>query len=84
MNVRAIRPSEIAALTEIWLRSVRATHGFLSEADIAALEPLVRDQVLPNLEVWVLCGRAGLPIGFMAGRPFPLLHLREVTAAGQT
>ena len=64
MNIRSRQPGEIPVLVEIWLRSVRATHGFLSEQDIAALEPLVREQVLPKLEVWVL--ETDAPIGFMA------------------
>jgi putative acetyltransferase len=66
VNIRSRRHSEIPALVEIWLRSVRATHGFLSEQDIAALEPLVRDRVLPGLEVWVLCDDRDTPVGFMA------------------
>ena len=64
MNIRSRQSGEIPVLVEIWLRSVRATHGFLSEQDIAALEPLVREQVLPKLEVWVL--ETDAPIGFMA------------------
>jgi putative acetyltransferase len=64
VNIRSALSPDIPALVEIWLRSVRATHGFLSEQDIAALEPLVREQVLPKLEVWVLETEA--PIGFMA------------------
>lgn len=66
MNIRSRRDGEISTLVEIWLRSVRATHGFLSEQDIAALEPLVRERVLPKLEVWVLCDDADTPVGFMA------------------
>ena len=66
MNIRSRQGGEIPALVEIWLRSVRATHGFLSEQDIASLEPLVREQVLPKLEVWVLCDESDKPVGFMA------------------
>jgi putative acetyltransferase len=66
VRIRAAAADEIDRLVDIWLRSVRATHGFLTEDDIRALEPLVRDQVLPKLEVWVLCTEADRPIGFMA------------------
>ncbi len=66
MNIRSALSPEIPALVEIWLRSVRATHSFLTEQDIAALEPLVRERVLPKLEVWVLCDEADKPVGFMA------------------
>lgn len=66
MNIRSALSKEIPALVEIWLRSVRATHNFLSEQDIATLEPLVREEVLPKLEVWVLCDDSDTPVGFMA------------------
>ncbi len=49
----------------MWLRSVRATHTFLSEADIQALLPVVRHQALPALELWVLSTDDGAPIGFL-------------------
>lgn len=62
-----IRPSTAAdrdALLSIWLRSVRASHTFLTEADIQELLPLVRDAALPALELYVLeCD--GAAIGFM-------------------
>lgn len=44
---------------------MRATHHFLNESDIQALVPVVRDQALPHLEVWVLCTPADTPVGFM-------------------
>jgi putative acetyltransferase len=49
---------------EIWLRSVRATHTFLTEEDIQSFLPLVR-QGLPELELWVLCSEDNAPLGFM-------------------
>lgn len=49
----------------IWEQSVRASHDFLSEQDIQALVPIVRDQALPGLEVWVLRDGTSAPIGFM-------------------
>ena len=44
---------------------MRASHDFLSEQDIQMLLPIVRDQALPSLEVWVLCDETSAPIGFM-------------------
>jgi putative acetyltransferase len=49
---------------DIWLRSVKATHTFLTDKDIQSLLPEVRDLALPNLELWVLCSE-GRPIGFL-------------------
>lgn len=52
-------------LVALWRRSVLATHTFLSVADVDALMPLVRHEVLGSLEVWVLENRSTV-IGFMA------------------
>lgn len=65
MTLREARPGERALLLDLWLRSVRATHRFLTEADIQALYPLVRDRALPTLELWVLCADGGAVAGFM-------------------
>src|SRR5262249_21892446 len=65
-------------LVALWERSVRATHDFLTEADIGALRPLVRDALNAEaLELWVLTERAGMPIGFMglAGHDIAALFL---------
>jgi putative acetyltransferase len=61
--IREGRTADRDALVAIWLRSVRATHAFLTEEDIQKLSPLVREQVLPALEIWVLV-RDDEPIGF--------------------
>jgi putative acetyltransferase len=53
-------------LVALWERSVRATHDFLSEADIVALRPLVEGALRDDaLELWVLVGAGDVPIGFM-------------------
>ncbi len=65
MNIRRAMPADHEMLLEIWLRSVRATHTFLSENDIQSFLPLVRDVALVELDVWVLCSVSGAPMGFM-------------------
>jgi len=66
VEIRRSRSDELDALVDIWLRSVRATHRFLTESDIQELLPLVRDEALPGLEeIWVLCVDGRTPIGFM-------------------
>ena len=65
MRIRQARPGEQGILLDIWLRSVRATHAFLTEADIQFFLPLVRDLALPVLELWVLVDEADVPLGFM-------------------
>jgi putative acetyltransferase len=66
VTIREATPSDRDALLDIWLRSVRATHTFLTEGQIQMLIPLVRDEALVKLEVWVLCAPSGEPAGFMA------------------
>jgi putative acetyltransferase len=99
MEIRPIKDADRDALVGIWLRSVRATHAFLTERDVQDLLPVVRDVVLRDagLGAWVLEFAPCEPAAFMglafylqngfvqagrserdsAGRPFPILHLRE-------
>lgn len=65
MNIRKSQSDDYPALLSLWEQSVRASHDFLSEHDVQSLLPIVRDQALPNLEVWVLCDDTSVPIGFM-------------------
>src|SRR5689334_3548765 len=65
-EIRRARPAEVGALVALWERSVRATHGFLAEADIAELPPQVDEALRGDaLELWVLAAPDGAPIGFM-------------------
>lgn len=65
MKIRPATAADTDSLVELWERSVRATHTFLSEEDIQYFLPLVREQALPNLEVWVLVAEYDQPMGFM-------------------
>jgi putative acetyltransferase len=65
MTIRAALPSDRDALLDIWQRSVRATHAFLTESDIQSMIPLVRNVALAELELWVLCAEGGRAIGFL-------------------
>jgi putative acetyltransferase len=66
MSIRRATPTDREALLDIWLRSVRATHAFLSEQDIQSFLPLVRDYLASaEPEFWVLCADSGAPVGFM-------------------
>jgi putative acetyltransferase len=65
MTIREALPTDRDTLLDIWLRSVRATHTFLTEADIQSLLPLVKDTALVELELWVLCADGGTAIGFL-------------------
>jgi putative acetyltransferase len=65
-HIRRARAGDYDTLVELWERSVRATHDFLTEDDIGALRPLVREALTDEaLELWVLAERADVPVGFM-------------------
>jgi putative acetyltransferase len=65
-QIRRARAADHDTLVALWERSVRATHDFLTEADIGTLRPLVREALSDDaLELWVLTERADVPIGFM-------------------
>jgi putative acetyltransferase len=53
------------AMHAVWERSVRATHSFLLEEDIAFFSPLVREIFGLDLEFWVVIEEERL-LGFMA------------------
>lgn len=65
-EIRRPLPDERETLLGIWLRSVRATHAFLTEDDIAFYRPLVRDALASDLELWAAYPGGRIPAGFMA------------------
>ncbi|WP_322012159.1 acetyltransferase [Paraburkholderia sp. J12] len=65
MNIRKRVAADNPVLLEIWHRSVRVTHTFLSAQDIDALYPQVRDLYLPAVEIWVCEDEAGQIAGFI-------------------
>ena len=66
MQIRRATPKDRDVLFDVWLRSVEATHAFVSDADIQAFKPLVRDYLASNeTEFWVLCDANGAVAGFM-------------------
>lgn len=55
------------ALHTIWLHSVRVTHTFLTEEDIAFFSPMVREMLASDIELWaVYDDKSGVAMGFMA------------------
>lgn len=65
ITIRTRMAAENAQLAAIWLRSVRASHHFLNEEDIARLYPLVLNDYLPAVNVWVAEDPAGELCGFI-------------------
>ena len=66
MLVRRSRVDDRPRLLDLWERSVRATHHFLTETDIVGLRPLVAEELASDaLEWWVLESAGERPIGFL-------------------
>ncbi|MBX8827379.1 acetyltransferase [Ochrobactrum sp. SFR4] len=64
ITIRKSTSSDAPVLSDIWRDSALATHDFLSQNDFKEIEAMVREQYLPNAEVWV-AEDAGKPVGFM-------------------
>ena len=66
MHVRLARGEDRDRLLEVWERSVRATHHFLTDADVQALRPLVAQEVASDaLQWWVVSSNEDPVIGFL-------------------
>jgi putative acetyltransferase len=66
MDIRRALPTDREVLLDIWLRSVRVTHTFVSEDDVRAMTPQVREYLTSSAtEFWVLCNESGAVMGFM-------------------
>jgi catechol 2,3-dioxygenase-like lactoylglutathione lyase family enzyme/GNAT superfamily N-acetyltransferase len=66
MHVRPAQAEDRNRLLEVWERSVRATHYFLTNADVLALRPLVAQELASDaLEWWVLATDHDGLIGFL-------------------
>ena len=66
MDIRLASSKDRTVLLDVWLRSVRTTHTFVSEEDIRSMIPQVRDYLASSApEFWVLCDDSGALMGFM-------------------
>lgn len=57
-------PELVGQLVDVWERSVRETHAFLSKGEIAEIKPFV-PQALMSVETLVVAKRDDAPVGFM-------------------
>lgn len=65
ITLRTSRANDRKALFDVWDASVRATHSFVSEADLDMYAGLVRDYYLPQTTVLVAADERDVPVGFM-------------------
>ena len=65
MNVIKASVGDHPAIVEVWEASVRATHRFLSEADIQFFKPLIRDEFLAAVDLYCVKDAKGGVLGFL-------------------
>jgi putative acetyltransferase len=64
-GVTPAREDDFARLLEVWEASVRATHHFVSEADIEVFRPMVQDAFPQVPELHCIRDSNGLAVGFI-------------------
>ena len=77
MNIWLANGKDLSVLPDVWLRSVQATHTFLSEEDIYSMIPQVKDYLTQeSSEFWIVCDDETI-MGFMgmSGRKMESLFL---------
>lgn len=65
MNIETPSSADFAELLQVWEDSVRATHDFISEADIAFFKPLILDKALPAVTLRCIRDEAKAIVGFL-------------------
>ncbi|HEV8446905.1 MAG TPA: GNAT family N-acetyltransferase [Gemmatimonadaceae bacterium] len=75
--VRAAQSTDSVRMLDIWERSVRATHHFLTENDVRALAPLVAAELESDAFGWWVLEAADTVVGFLgvAGNAVEALFL---------
>jgi putative acetyltransferase len=64
-GVRPARTADRQRMLEVWERSVRATHDFLTESDVIGLRPLVVAELEGDAVAWWVLEAAGMLAGFL-------------------
>lgn len=65
MQLENVRPEDYAEMLDVWENSVRATHDFISEDDIAFFKPMIIEQAFPAVILKCMKNEAGSIIGFV-------------------
>ena len=65
MKIEHVLPENYAEMLDVWENSVRATHDFITEADIEFFKPIIIEQAFPSVTLRCVKSRNGSIIGFM-------------------
>lgn len=66
-------------LLDVWEDSVRATHDFITEQDIAAFKPMIMEQAFPAVTLYGYFDTQGNIVGFIgvAGQKLEMLFIQN-------
>ncbi|MBY5992220.1 GNAT family N-acetyltransferase [Ferrimonas balearica] len=65
MKIENALPEHYAEMLAVWEDSVRATHDFISEADIAFFKPVILEHGFPNVTLKIALSDQGRILGFI-------------------
>ncbi|RLZ08418.1 GNAT family N-acetyltransferase [Acinetobacter sp. 2JN-4] len=84
MVLDAVHPENYAELLAVWEDSVRATHDFISDDDIAFFKPIIMEQAFPAVTLKCMKSDTGTILGFVgvAEKKIEMLFIRNA-ARGQ-
>ncbi|GAA4889980.1 GNAT family N-acetyltransferase [Ferrimonas pelagia] len=84
MKIEQALPQHYSEMLAVWEDSVRATHDFISEADIAFFKPIIIEQAFPAVTLRIAKNDTGAIVGFIgvAEQSIEMLFLRG-SARGQ-
>ena len=65
MNVENVLPEYYTEMLDVWENSVRATHDFITDKDIAFFKPIILEQAFPSVVLKCIKDKSGSILGFM-------------------
>ncbi|MBU3004418.1 GNAT family N-acetyltransferase [Paraglaciecola arctica] len=65
MTIENVLPKDYAELLRVWENSVRATHDFITEEDIAFFKPIIIEQAFPAVTLKCVKNKQNVILGFV-------------------
>ncbi|MDO6428566.1 GNAT family N-acetyltransferase [Thalassotalea sp. 1_MG-2023] len=81
MKIEKALPHHYAELLSVWENSVRATHDFISEEDIAFFKPIIIEQAFPVVSLHYVKNIDNIIIGFVGTHENKIEMLFVIEAA---
>ncbi|KZY44683.1 GCN5 family acetyltransferase [Pseudoalteromonas shioyasakiensis] len=65
MKIHSVNAEDYPELLAVWENSLRATHDFITEDDIAFFKPIIIEQAFPNVTLKCIKGEHQAILGFI-------------------